>query len=444
MKRAFLLAVAAVLSIAGPARAEPLSLREAREIALRNHPRVTIAQLRERVAQEVLNENKAAYLPTADAYADGVEAGNRNTRILAGGLNNPVIYDRVADGIGVSELITDFGQTSNRVAAARLETRAASEETAAVTEQILLNVDLSYFAALQARAVLGVARETVSSRRLLADRVAALARNQLRSDLDVSFAQVALEDSLLILQKAEGDVAGTQASLAAALGYPGTRAFDLQDEPLPAGAPPDVESLIARAEEGRPDTLRLRYERDASERLTRAQRDRNYPTIAAVGTAGNAMSHDTRLPDKYAAGGITVDFPLFAGGATLARQREAELNARIADQSLRDQQETVSRDVRLAWINLGTAIERLRTTERLVAYANQAYSLADARYRLGSSSIVELSEAQLAATSARIAGAQARYEELMRHSILDYQTGSLGAGPPPDGTQPPLKFSMAH
>jgi hypothetical protein len=57
---------------------------------------------------------------------------------------------------------------------------------------------------------------------------------------------------------------------------------------------------------------------------------------------------------------------------------------------------------------------------------------------------VELSEAQLAATSARIAGAQARYEELMRHSILDYQTGSLGAGPPPDGTQPPLKFSMAH
>jgi len=409
----------------GRVLAEPLTLAEAHATALRNHPRVTIAQLRELIAREVVRENRAAYFPTADAYADGVEAGNRNTRILAGGLNNPVIYDRVADGIGVSELITDFGQTSNRVAGARLEARAESQNAAAVNEQILLSVDVHYFGALQAQAVLRVARDTVASRQLLVNRVEALARNQLKSSLDVSFAQVALEESLLLQQNAEGDVAGSQASLSAALGYRDSHSFELADEPLPSGNPPDVDRVIDAATRNRPDLLRLRFERDAAIRAARAQKDRNYPTLAAVGSFGNAMSHDYRLPDKYAAGAITLDIPLFEGGAFLARQHEAELNARIADQVLRDEEDNVGRDVRLAWIALNASRQRLRTTEKLLSYAGQAYELAQARYRMGSSSMLELSEAQLSATTARIAAASARYDELIRQSMLDYQTGSL-------------------
>ena len=175
----------------------------------------------------------------------------------------------------------------------------------------------------------------------------------------------------------------------------------------------------------RPDLLRLRYELAAAARFARAQKDRNYPTIAAVGTIGNALSRDYRLPDKYAAGGIAVDVPLFAGGEYLARQREAELKAQIAEQALRDEEDNVSRDVRLAWLNFNTAVERFRTTEQLLKHAREALDLAQARYKIGSSSIVELSDAQVNATSAQIADANARYDEFIQRAVLDYQTGAL-------------------
>jgi outer membrane protein len=109
----------------------------------------------------------------------------------------------------------------------------------------------------------------------------------------------------------------------------------------------------------------------------------------------------------------------------LARQHEAELKTEIAAQALRDLEDTVSRDVRLAWINFNTSLERLATTERLLKHANQAFALAQARYKNGSSSIVELSDAQVNATSAQIAEANARYDTLLQRAILDYQIGAL-------------------
>jgi len=85
----------------------------------------------------------------------------------------------------------------------------------------------------------------------------------------------------------------------------------------------------------------------------------------------------------------------------------------------------VSRDVQLAWLNFNTAKQRLLTTEELLQNADQSHELAQARYKLGSSSIVELTDAEVNATSAQIAEANARYDALIQQAILDFQTGTL-------------------
>jgi outer membrane protein len=92
---------------------------------------------------------------------------------------------------------------------------------------------------------------------------------------------------------------------------------------------------------------------------------------------------------------------------------------------VRDQENRIARDVTVAWLNANTAFERLAVTRQLLQQAAQALELAQARYDLGLSSIVELSQAQLNQTSAEIAGASAHYDYLIRRSALDYQTGSL-------------------
>ena len=431
MKRVFLILLGATLGanviLADGTNALPtLTLAEAQTLALRNHPQIAAANYRALAAEEVVKETRAGYFPTANAYATAAGADDGDTRIMAGGLNNPSVLDRAAGGVAVSQLITDFGHTANLTASSKFQAQAENQNADATREQVRLLVDTSYFGALEAQAVLRVARQTFDTRQLLLDQVSALATNKLRSELDVSFAQVALEEGRLLLQKAENNTDAAMASLSAALGYHEFHQFQLVEESLPAGTVTnDVSGLIQTALSERPELLSLRDDRDAALRFAKSQRDSRLPTIAAVGVAGDAPTHDSRLPDNYAAGGLQLSMPLFAGGLYLSRQHEAERKAQADAEMLRAVEDNVIRDVRIAWLNVNNALEQLRTTEQLLKHAVEAYDLADARYTTGISSIVELSQAQLSLTSAQIVNTNARYELLIQQANLDYQTGVL-------------------
>jgi len=245
----------------------------------------------------------------------------------------------------------------------------------------------------------------------------------------VSFARVGLEDARLLLQRAQNDFDSALASLSAVLGYSEQQRFDLVEAtPAPMVSGNDPWPLIEQALRDRPELASYRDQRDSALKLARSLRDARLPTISAVIATGDAPSHDVRLPDTYTAGGIQVSVPLFAGGLYQARQREAELSAKAAGESLRAVEDNVTRDVRIAWLNLNNSRERLRTTQQLSRYAANAYQLAEARYRAGSSSIVELSQAQLELTSAQIAETGARYDVFMQQSALNYEIGGLTSG----------------
>ena len=408
---------------------QTLTLSEAHDLALKNHPQIAAANYRVLAAQEVTRESRAGFFPQANLYGSAVGADSTRTRIEAGGLNNPSVFDRAAGGVAVSQLITDFGRTGNLTASSKLRAEAEAQNADTTREQVLLNVDVDYFSALQAQAVMNVARQTVDTRQLLLDQVVVLASNKLKSDLDVSFARVALEEGRLLLEKAQNDFDASLASLSTGLGFREFHRFDLAEQSLPpAGDTNDVSALIETALRQRPEILALMDERDAAGRFARAQRDSRLPTVSAIGMAGGSPVHDDRLPDDYAAGGLQLSLPVFAGGLYAARQHEAELRAQADAELLRSLEDNVIRDVRIAWLNLNNARDRLRTTEQLVNHAREAFDLAQARYRAGSSSIVELSQAQLELTSAQIAQTNARYDVLIQEADLKYQTGGLSAG----------------
>lgn len=402
-----------------------LTLAEAHEMALKNHPQIAAANYRVLAAQEVIKESRAAFFPQANLYGSAVGADSTATRIEAGGLNNPSVFNRAAGGLGLSQLIMDFGRTANLTASSKFQAQAESQSANATREQVLLNVDVNYFATLQAQAVMNVARQTLDTRQLLLDQVTLLASNKLKSELDVSFSRVTLEEGQLLLQKAQNDFDASLASLSTGLGFREFRRFKLIEEPLPALSDTnDVSALIDEALRDRPEILALLDTRDAALRFARAQKDSRLPTVSAIGVAGASPVHDDRLPDNYAAGGLQLSVPVFAGGLFLARQHEAELRASADAELLRSLEDNVIRDVRIAWLNLNNARDRLRTTVQLVNHANRAFELAQARYQAGSSSIVELSQAQLELTSAQIAGTTARYDVLIQEANVNYQIGA--------------------
>ncbi len=403
-----------------------LNLADATKLALQNHPQIASANYRALAAQEAVKQTRAGYFPKADLYANAVGTSDEGTRIMAGGLNNPSVYDRGAGGLAVSQLITDFGRTANLTASSKFQAQAENQNANATREQVLLQVNVSYFGALEAQAVLHVAQQTLDTRQLLLDQVSLLASNKLRSELDVSFARVAVEEGRLLLQKAQNNTDDAMTSLSTALGYREPQSFQLVESSQSIFSNTnEVSLLVETALSERPELLSLRNQHDAALRFAKSERDSRLPTISAVGVAGDAPTHDSHLPDNYAVGGLELSMPLFAGGLYTARQREAELKAQSDSELVRALEDNIVRDVHIAWLNVNNALEQFQTTQALVRNAAEAYDLADARYKIGSSSIVELSQAQLSFTSAQIANTNARYDVLIQQANLDYQTGAL-------------------
>jgi outer membrane protein len=403
---------------------QTLTLRQAEQIALQNHPQIQAAANIAAASEAQVTQARAAYYPTVYGSVTGAYAEN-DSRVAAGALNNPVIYDRFAGGITASQLVTDFGRTHELVKSSDLHAKAQQENLVTTRADVLLQADQSYFAALKAQAVLAVAQETVKARQLVSDQVTELEKNKIKSGLDVSFANVDLAQAQLLLIQAENDVDASFAQLSDALGYSDERTFVLAEEPAPSAPPAALPDTIQEALRDRPELIGQRFDANAAHSYATAERDLWLPTISAVGTAGLIPFRQDTLSPRYAAAGFNVNIPLFNGHLFGALHTEAKEEAEAQDQYLRGLQNRIVRDVRTAWLNANSGFQRLSVTQQLLAQANMALDLAQSRYKLGLSSIVELSQAQLNQTQAQIAQASAKYDYEAQLSALDYQTGSL-------------------
>jgi len=420
---ASLVGVAALCATASPAQTvQTLTLEQAETIAVANHPAIRAAQSYAGYAAAQATATSAAYYPQLSAAMTGVDAAT-NSRITAGGLNNPIIYNRVAGGAALTQLVTDFGRTHGLVTSADLHARAAAEGVVASRADIVLQVDEAYAGALKAQAVLSVAEETVKHRQLIADQVTTMAQNQLKSGLDVSFANVDLAQARLLLIQAQNDVQASYATLSAALGYVDQRTFVLADVSDSAAPPDSFTVYLQEAMRDRPDLISRRLDLTSAESYATAQRDLWLPTISAAAAAGLTPYRQAELGDRYATIGLNVSVPLYNGHLFGALRAEANHAAEVQGQTLRDLQDRVARDVRTAWLGATAGYERLSVTKDLLREATQAEDLAEERYRIGLSSIVELSQAQLELTQAQLQAASAKYDYQTALSTLAYQAG---------------------
>ena len=258
---------------------------EAEALALKNNPQVSVARLTALASQQVTRQVRSNLWPTAVADLTGVDSRD-NSRITAGGLNNPIIYQRAAAGATVSQLITDFGHTTNLVSSANFAAKAEDQNARATTEQILLAADQAFYGALQAHAVLTVAQQTVAARQTVADQVDALFKSKLKSQLDFSFATVNLAQAKLLLLDAEDNENAALANLSAVLGYPTVQNFQLVEDTTAITSPPgNVDDLISEALATRPEILALRFQYicpEVSNRGTRLALP-NYPRGGGCG-----------------------------------------------------------------------------------------------------------------------------------------------------------------
>ena len=402
-----------------------LSLKDAQALAIKNNPQISVARLTALASEQVTREVRSALWPQARVDVTAVDA-NPGTRLTAGALNNPILYQRAAVGATVLQRLTDFGRTTNLIGSANLAAKAQNQNALATKEQILLAVDQAFYNALQTQALLTVAEQTVKDRQTVADQVGALFRSKLKSELDFSFANVNLAQAKLLLLDAQSNLSAAQNALSAVLGFQTLQNFQLVEDSSLLGAPPEnIDDLIAAAFTQRPEILGLEYQTESAQRFQKAERDLLFPTIDALGVVGDTPVRNPVISNWYGAVGVNVEIPVFNGFLFTARSHEAALRAEATKEKLRDTRDAIARDVRNAWLNAKAAYDRLSVSQQLLDQANLALNLSQSRYKLGLGSIVEVSQAQLQQTQAQISSVAAGYDYRLALAELQYQTTGL-------------------
>ncbi len=408
------------------APSQALTLAQAEATALANQPRMLAAMQRARAVEEQIHETRSGYFPTIGFNATGVRVADPGTAIAAGNITTSSISDRFAYGGNLTQLVTDFGRTSALASQAR-DQAAAQQDMATLTHaQVRLNVRDAYYQVLGAEAVLRAAEAALANRQLVARQLTELAKSQLRSTLDVQFAEVLVNQTELAVVQAQSAVGQQRARLATAMGLQQPVSAALSDvAPSSEPLPPALDDLLRQAQEQRADLGAAEEQQHAAERFAAAERRLSYPTLNVLAAAGQIPYHDYTLHDSYAAAGFNLNIPVFNGGRFAAERAQAAHEATATAQDARQLSLEVSEQVRDAWYRASEAYQSIAVTDRMVSTSKEALRLAHDRYEAGLGSIVELNEAQLNETSAEIDAADAVYSYLARRAQLDFTTGQL-------------------
>lgn len=409
--------------------ATPITRSDAERLALKNNPRITASHLLALAAGQVTRQTRSGELPqvygaaTAEKAEDGV-------RIGAGSLTDSRLYTHAGVGGTLSQLITDFGHTRDLIATNKLQQKAQDRTTIATEQDVLIAADEAFYRLLDAQSLLNVAKATVAARGDVQKLTSALTRSALKSDLDLNIASADLSQSQLLQLDAENAVASASAALAAVLAAPPDTLYQAVEEEtsLPAPPAPDSSSTLnAEAQAQRPDLQALRLNAEAYQKYARAQELQHLPAISALATGGiTPVAPDGIFtPDYYAAGGVNLTLPIFTGFHIEAQAEEARLRQKATEKQAQELSDTIARDVRIGILNAQTAFRRIAVADQFRDQTAQALALAQTRYKLGLSSIVELSQAQLQSTQAAVAAVNARYDYLLALRSLDYARGQL-------------------
>ncbi len=310
-------------------------------------------------------------------------------------------YNFWRNGITATQLIWDFGQTWQRRNAARASAEAQEDTERATQLPSDLTIRAAFYTARATRDAVGVAHETLANQNKHVEQIQAFTEVGTRPEIDLLQARTDQANAEVALINAQNDYATARAALNQAMGVEATAGYEVigaASAPLPGEDAP-LETLVDEALRARPDVAAKIAQLRAQDLSNKATAGRYGPALSA----STGLTYNGREVDNLVwnwSGGFTLAWPIFEGGLVRATRREgdAQSAALRAEVDITRQQVRVEVDQARLTIIAGKAA--IAAAERSLANAKARLDLAEVRYRTGVGNGIELSDAQLAATSA--------------------------------------------
>jgi outer membrane protein len=413
----------------GSAQGRFLGLKQAIELALSKHPLLQVADANVKAAEARTEQTRSLYYPQvyADfATASGVAGINPRFVTPAGSMLRQNV-SQYTGGVIANQRLYDFGFTRDLVESSNLAASAQTQDLSAQRALVILTVQRAYLTSLGRRRLVQIAEDTVRERGVIKSQVEALYRQQLKSKLDLDLVQVELTNAESALVKARNNLKASFADLNRAMGIAGPEDYVLEDVPIEVQPPRPLDQLVSDSL-SHPELRRAQEQARSAEARARATKKQYLPTVNAIASAGDYETFDTSRPDRtggWWAASAVLSFPLFTGFLIENQVREATAQQAAAQATSTNIEQALTQQVTAAYLDTITFAQQIKLAEEQVKTAREALNLAQQRYKLGLSSIVEVTQSQVALTGAQTRLAEAQYDYKIAEAALAYATGSL-------------------
>ena len=387
---------------------DTLTIKQATVLAIAYHPSVRGAQAGIRLASGAYRQAFASYLPSismtgSDTHNEGVfvftpSAGTRNQ-----------VYSTYAATVSAQQVIFDFGRTIGRVSAGSDLVDASVLDETANRNTLVMNVEIAFYSLLQASQIVRVNEEAVEAAQHHLTQARAFFSVGRRPQLDVTKAEVDLANANVNLIQARNTLRVARVQLENTIGVTLQPTVVIQDSFSLPPAPPPLDSLRSFALASRPELLAARSRSEATSSLITAAWTQNLPIISATGTYTWSNFATSPLYPRWTAG-LSVSLPIFQGFAVDAQVEQARANEEIARAAEDQLVQSVLLEVEQNYLAQNEAQERLAATVKLVGEAEQALILAEREYAAGVGTQLEVTDAQLTRSNARITNIQALFD----------------------------------
>ena len=401
-----------------------LSLDQAIEMALANHPQLRKAELAVTGGEARVTYARSRSYPQVNSGGIAKQglSGSGAAFGLEGLANSPE-PDDMAVSVNAYYDLLDFGRAKHETSARKRELASLRHQLSAVVAEVTRDVQKSYFTSLKTAQLVEVAERNLEATRLNLRQAEAFFRAGLRSKIDVHLAQAGVSRAQLRLTQMQNEQAVSLAALGHAMGRVDSSAqFQLEEPDLPMEDVQDLPILIAAGLANRPELRALEAQIEAREAWVERAKKERYPRIMVAFSGGWTRFAELSLSNLLF-GGLAIKLPVFAGGklkASIQEQEQAQQQAiATRNQLLQD----IPLEITTVYHQLANSTEAIRTFDEMKTYADDALRLARARYRMELADRVELALVQAAQAEAEGEYYSALYDYEIQTAELRYRTG---------------------
>ncbi len=380
-----------------------LNLADCLELSLINNPKIKAAYANAEAMKFKKGQTLSNYSPVVNLQGNISRIKPDMSNFRSRGFVIDPFTKYVMGTIGISQLVYDFGITQNQYTIDKLSWESSKSNIDSVVNEVVCQVKDAYYNLIYAIEAKRVAQETLEQFEIMYKQAEAFYQVGTKPKVDVTIAQVNMEDARAKLISASNNVDIAISNLNNIMGLPFIPPYIIDTHAPFQDVEIDMRHAVQIANESRPELKIAKINVETADQAVKLAKKTFFPSLNisanyAIGGVNNTIA-DTNWWDF----GGYLTFP--AINPFLIRNQIKEAKALLEKQKF-DTKATVNDiyyDIQSTFVKLVDAKQRVPVAKLAVRKAKENYELSQGRYSVGVSDAIEYKEAQIQYYDARLA-----------------------------------------